>query len=106
MRNMTPKQLVDYMGQAEKKPVLLDVREVWEYKTCHIDGSQLVSMRTIPARLHEFKRDEEIVAICHHGNRSAMVANFMEQQGFDKMINLAGGVNAWAKEIDQSMPTY
>lgn len=88
------------------KPLLLDVREPWEYERCHIEGAVLLPMNTLPARLAELPRDRDIVVICHHGVRSYHVARFLDRHGFSRVINLAGGVDAWAKEADPSMPTY
>lgn len=91
---------------AREKPFLLDVREPWEFQRCAIDGSQLVPMREIPARLGELDIEHEIVVICHHGIRSAQVSMFLEQNGFDKVINLQGGVAAWAERVDPGMARY
>ena len=91
---------------AREKPLLLDVREPWEFQTCHIAGSQLVPMREIPARIGELDSAAEVVVICHHGGRSMQVALFLERQGFSSVSNLAGGVDGWAKTVDPSMPVY
>lgn len=88
------------------KPVLLDVREPWEFETCRIEGAQLLPMRSVPQRIAELDADAEIVAICHHGMRSLQVATFLEQNGFTKLYNLQGGVAAWAAQVDPQMPTY
>lgn len=63
-------------------------------------------MNGIPARLDELPQDREIVVICHHGVRSFHVARFLDHNGFTRIINLTGGVDAWAKEADPTMPTY
>ena len=88
------------------KPLLLDVREPWEYEICRIEGSQLLPMGEIPARAGELDPDEALVVICHHGARSLQVALFLEKQGFSDVTNLTGGVNAWAKTVDPAMPVY
>jgi rhodanese-related sulfurtransferase len=62
-------------------------------------------MREIPARAGELPRDREIVAVCHHGGRSMQVAMFLEQQGF-RLHNLSGGMDAWALQIDPTVPRY
>ncbi len=87
-------------------PLLLDVREPWEYQICHIDGSQSVPMNTIPATVAHLDKDTPTVCICHHGMRSMQVALFLEQHGVSDVINLTGGVDAWAMKVDSSMPTY
>ena len=63
-------------------------------------------MQTIPNRLNELPKDQTIITICHHGMRSQQVAQFLEQNGFTDLINLQGGVHAWASEVDNAMPTY
>lgn len=85
---------------------LLDVRENWEFQTARIDGSALIPMREIQARMSELDPASETVVICHHGGRSMQVAMFLERQGFSSVHNLAGGVDAWARSVDPSMPTY
>ena len=91
---------------ARENPQLLDVREPWEFQTCRIEGSRHVPMREIPARAGELDSDAEVVVICHHGVRSMQVAFFLEKQGFSEVINLSGGVDAWAKNVDPAMPVY
>lgn len=107
MRNVTANELATWLDdQASAAPVLLDVREPWEYQLCHIDGSRTMPMSTIPAHVEQLERDRPIVCICHHGMRSMQVGLFLEQQGFTDVINLTGGVDAWAAQVDRDMPTY
>lgn len=107
MQNLTAPELAAWLAdESRKKPVLLDVREPWEFQTCHIEGSVPVPMQTVPARMQELEEDEPIVCICHHGARSMSVAAFLERNGFSQVINLTGGVHAWALQVDPSMPTY
>lgn len=87
-------------------PLLLDVREPWEFQTCHIDGSVSIPMNTIPSQLEQLDRNRPIVCICHHGMRSLRVAHFLEANGFGQVINLTGGIHAWAQQVDPAMPTY
>ena len=91
---------------ARPRPVLLDVRENWEFETCHINGSVLIPMNTIPGRIDDLDDDAQIVCICHHGARSMQVAAFLERNGFARVINLTGGVHAWALQVDTAMPKY
>jgi rhodanese-related sulfurtransferase len=63
-------------------------------------------MQQVPRALGQFDRDQPIVVICHHGVRSLEVARYLEQQGFSRVINLTGGVAAWASDLDPAMPTY
>lgn len=107
MQTLTAPELAVWLADTSReKPVLLDVREPWEFQTCHIDGSVPIPMNSIPARLQELDDETPIVCICHHGARSMSVAAFLERNGFSQVINLTGGVHAWAVQVDNSMPTY
>lgn len=107
MQHITAPELAAWLADETKTPpFLLDVREPREYETCHIPGVLLMPMQTVPVRLNELDPDALIVCICHHGGRSMQVANFLERSGFTQLINLTGGVHAWAQQVDQSMPTY
>ena len=107
MKQITPSALAAWIADAGRpKPQLLDVREPWEYQTARIEGSKLVPMGEVAARLDELEQDRELVAICHHGGRSLQVALFLEKNGFSKVHNLAGGVDAWSKSVDPSVPLY
>jgi rhodanese-related sulfurtransferase len=107
MQQLTATQLKQWLDDpARAKPVLIDVREPWEFDVCRIEGARPVPMRSIPARFIELKRDAEIVVVCHHGARSYQVCMFLEQQGFTKLFNLYGGMAAWSKDADPTTPTY
>ena len=107
MKSISARELAAWLGDAGKeKPLLLDVREPWEYERARIAGAQLVPMREIPARLAELDPQREVVAICHHGSRSAQVALFLEKNGYGKVHNLVGGVDAWSRTVDPTVPTY
>ncbi len=107
MRHVTAVELSAWLADAGKaRPVLLDVREKWESDICKIEGSLNIAMNTIPARIDELDEDAEIVCICHHGARSMQVAAFLERNGFSKIVNLTGGIHAWAVQVDSTMPTY
>jgi rhodanese-related sulfurtransferase len=87
--------------------MLLDVREPWEFAICKLEGSRLVPMRQVPEFAQQLDPQQEIVVICHHGIRSMAVCNYLEQQyGFSGLINLEGGVDAWARQLDPAMATY
>ena len=89
-----------------EKPLLLDVREPWEYEICHIDGSINIPMGHIPQQLAQLQGAAEIIVICHHGIRSQNVIRFLQQHSVDGLVNLDGGVDAWAREVDLDMPLY
>lgn len=88
------------------RPVLLDVREPWEFTTCRLDDSHSIPMRDVPARIEEIDLDASIVCICHHGARSMQVAAFLAARGASDVHNLTGGVAAWSHQVDPSFPTY
>ncbi len=105
MKEITSAELKVYLDEGNI-PVLLDVREAWEYNICHLTDSMHIPMNEIPSRLTELNKNDEIVVICHHGIRSLQVAHFLETQKFSKIINLSGGVDAWAHTVDSSMCQY
>lgn len=106
MQQLTASALQTRINEPDFSDLLLDVREPNEFEYCHISGSTLMPMQTIPSRLSELPKDKTIITICHHGMRSQQVAQFLEQNGFTNIINLQGGVHAWACDVDSNMPTY
>ncbi len=85
--------------------VLLDCREPDELALSRLEGAVCISVREIPARLAELDPARELVVMCHHGQRSYRVALFLAQQGY-RARSLAGGIDAWSREIDPSVPRY
>jgi rhodanese-related sulfurtransferase len=106
MKQMLPRELAARLGDGSEPPLLLDVRQPWEFGICRIDGARSLPMRDIPAALDGLDRDQELVVICHHGIRSQQVALYLDHQGFRNVTNLQGGVAAWARDVDPAMPTY
>lgn len=107
MRQLRPAELKAWLDDPQREnPVLLDVREPWEFDLCRIDGARLIPMGAVSSRLAELDPAKEIVVICHHGVRSFHIARLLELKGFSQVINLSGGVDAWAKQIDAAMATY
>lgn len=106
MQNFSPSQLQQYLAAQAEPPLLLDVREPWEFERCHIEGSLLVPMRELATKLPELDPQRETVVICHHGIRSRHVGMQLEHAGFGHIINLAGGVDAWARDVDPEMAVY
>lgn len=102
---ISPTELKARIDKGEKL-VLLDVREEWEYSLAKLDGSILIPLGRIPQSLARLNRDSEIIAICHHGMRSADATNFLLQQGFPNVKNLVGGIDAWSVLVDGSVPRY
>ena len=109
MQRISPAELDEWIRKSsahDSRPVLLDVREPWEFEVCHIAGSRPIPMGRVPTQPAELDKDAATVVVCHHGVRSSQVAMFLENRGFSKVINLDGGVEAWAQQVDAAMPTY
>ena len=84
---------------------ILDVREPHEYQICHLEG-HLIPLNDLPARVSELDSAKEIVVHCRSGQRSAKAVQFLQQAGFKKVANLAGGILAWSDQVDPSVPKY
>lgn len=107
MEHVSAVELAAWLADPSRpRPFLLDVREQWEFDTCHVDGAALMPMNSIPARIDDLDEEVAIVCICHHGARSMQVAAFLERNGFAQVTNLTGGMHAWALQVDNTMPTY
>ena len=88
-------------------PLLLDVREPWEAQTASLAGALLMPMGEVTSRAHtELDPDQPIVVLCHHGQRSLSVTMWLRNQGFDHAQSLAGGIDAWSRTIDPTVPCY
>ncbi len=100
----------DVLEMQAQSPLLLDVREPWEFALAAIRVEGLrtlnIPMNEVPGRLNELNAAQPVVCICHHGMRSAQVVAFLERQGFDAAYNLAGGIQAWAEQVDASVQRY
>lgn len=111
---VSPAHFTAWRDQASTAPVVLDVREPWELQTASVtpDGFTLlhVPMQSIPARLAELQNnydvDQPIACLCHHGMRSQQVAHYLAQHGFTDVVNLQGGIAAWAQQLDTRIPQY
>ena len=111
---INPSDFSAWRNAAASPPLVLDVREPWELQTASVkpEGFTLLAipMREIPARLAELRQshgDEvPIACLCHHGMRSLQVANYLQQSGFTQVVNLQGGIDAWAKQVDASVALY
>lgn len=129
-RNPTITQLIDYDAfcgvgsDPEPKPVeieakdlqreietqanllVVDVREPHEWEIGHIEGSILVPLRELHARLHEFAADQPIVTLCHTGVRSMHALGILRSAGYANVRSLQGGIDAWSTQVDSSIPRY
>ena len=110
--HVRPAQLLAWFAAAPEgsQPLVLDVREPWELQTASVtpEGFALVAMpmRSVPARLDELDRDLPIACLCHHGARSAQVVQFLLNNGFTQVVNIHGGIDAWSRERDPTVPVY
>lgn len=104
-KEMSPREFAE-RARSEAAPVLLDVREDWELAIARLEGAVHIPMGEIPARYRELQPDRDIVVLCRSGGRSAQVARFLEQQGYERVWNLAGGILAWSEQVDPSVPPY
>ena len=89
-----------------EKPVLVDVREVWEFNIGHIAGATHIPMNEVPSRIQELDETHPTVIICHHGMRSLQVVAYLERMGFDNLHNLDGGIDAWSRQVDANVSRY
>lgn len=108
-----PRELTSWLARHQDAgpAVVLDVREPAEWRTASIqpaDGYTLLnmSMASVPPRLSELDPDTPIACLCHHGGRSMQVAQFLHNRGFSRVANIAGGIHAWADEVDTAIPRY
>ncbi len=103
---ITPEQVRAKLDQQESF-TLLDVRESWEFEAARIPGAKLMPMGDVPSRAHqELDPEDEIIVVCHHGLRSMNVTVWLRQQGFDKAKSMRGGIDAWSRQVDRSVPLY
>jgi rhodanese-related sulfurtransferase len=103
MDQITAVELNEWLNDEERPaPLLLDVREPDEFAAYRIEGATLIPMRTIPARLQELDRRADVVMICRSGARSYHAGQFLKQNGFERVYNLAGGVIAWAQDVERA----
>ena len=93
--------------QPDSVPILLDVREPWEFATASLPGSLLMPMGEVRSRAYaELDPDAHIVVLCHHGQRSLSVAMWLRREGFERAQSLAGGIEEWSRAIDPGVPRY
>jgi rhodanese-related sulfurtransferase len=98
---------VDARRKTGDKFRLIDVREPGEFRVAHIDGAELKPLGQILQWMSELTdKDEDIVLHCHHGMRSEQASSFLSRQGFTRVSNMAGGIEAWSARIDPSVPRY
>jgi rhodanese-related sulfurtransferase len=87
------------------RPGVLDVREPWEHALCALPGARLIPLDQLEGRVHELEPERELVVYCHHGVRAAAVVQWLRRQGIPA-VNLRGGIDAWALEVDPAVTRY
>lgn len=97
-------------GHSAAAPLLLDVREDWELQTARLDvpgaATVHIPMHSLPVRHTELPTAQPILVLCHHGARSLQCVAYLHQQGHEAVYNVAGGIDAWSREVDASVPRY
>jgi len=111
IEQILPAELAAWFARdASAQAVLLDVREPWEVQTASVTprGFTLLTipMNTLPSRLGELDPGQRVACLCHHGARSQHVAVYLSQHGFDSLANVAGGIDAWARQYDTTVARY
>ena len=112
IEQIPPSALPDWLATVtgDQLPLLLDVREPAEWQAASVRpaGAELLlmPMHNIPARVADLDPDRPVAVLCHHGGRSMQVAMFLAQHGFERVANVAGGIDAWSRDVDPSVPRY
>lgn len=115
MQHLRPEDIAPWLDalrqrEPQARPVLLDVREPWELATARleVDGVPLVHipLQSLPHGHDALDPEQPVLALCHHGVRSVAALRFLADQGFDSLVNIAGGIDAWSRDVDPSIPRY
>ncbi len=105
VRNITPTELSARLSSGEDM-LIVDIREHWELQINRLEGAVHIPLADFPAALKTLPGDKPIVIICHTGRRSAYLVDWLDMQGYTNFLNLAGGIDRWAREVDPSVPRY
>jgi rhodanese-related sulfurtransferase len=104
---LSPRELAQWREDATRPaPLVLDVREPWEFAHCRIADSLSMPMSELQRATASLPPDREIVVVCHHGVRSLHVAAWLARAGHPRVHNLRGGIAAWADQVEPTMPRY
>ncbi len=106
VQDLSVLEVSDRLKRGDENFIVVDVREPWEIAIASVPGTLNIAMNSMPAHIGELPQDKEIAVLCHHGNRSRRVAEFLERSGFEKVYNIAGGIAAWSHSIDPTIPQY
>ena len=97
---------VQELSERRKHFLVLDVRERWEWEIAHLEGAVHIPLKDIGVKINELDPSCLIAVMCHHGVISDRVGDFLLQRGFSSVYNVEGGIDAWSREIDHSVPVY
>jgi rhodanese-related sulfurtransferase len=106
MQEFSVQDAASAMADENNDVVLLDVRENDELQAAAVSGALHIPMGQIPTRMDELDKDRTILCLCHAGGRSAQVAQYLSSQGYTKIFNVSGGIDAWSLQIDPQIPRY
>ena len=106
MTEISPPEAAELLSGSPDDYLLVDVREPVELQIASLSNAVHIPMGNIPERLDELDREKTIICLCKSGGRSAQVGHYLVQQGFEKVVNLTGGINAWSEQVDESVPLY
>ncbi|WP_347157684.1 rhodanese-like domain-containing protein [Pontibacter chitinilyticus] len=105
MNEITVQELKERLARNNKLQ-LVDVRELEEFERCNL-GGELIPLGELPRQANRIRQDIPVVVLCHHGFRSAQAIQYLSQRlGYENLLNLKGGIHAWATEIDSTMAIY
>jgi rhodanese-related sulfurtransferase len=105
IEDLAPAEVAERLA-SDSPPLLVDVRESWERDTAAIADSVHIPLGDLPTRVGELSEDASLVLYCHHGARSFQAGMWLAQQGHGSVANLTGGIDAWSRDIDDSIPRY
>ena len=105
MDEISPQELKARLD-GNDRPLLLDVRQDWETRLCRLPNAVHIPIEEIELRYEELSPQDDIVVYCHQGVRSAAVAEYLRGLGYQKVRNLAGGLDYWARTVDPGMRRY
>ena len=107
IEDIQPLELAAMLQAAEGDgPLVLDVREPWEYATAQLPGATLIPLGDIAHRAEEVPKETDVVVYCHHGMRSARAVSMLRLAGWNRVFNLSGGIDRWSVEVDAAVPRY
>jgi rhodanese-related sulfurtransferase len=104
-KDLSPQEAAKLLEQ-DKSIILLDVREQWEYDKVHIPDCRFMPISSFMKEMSTLKKDDPLLVYCHHGSRSMQVCMFLIQKGFTRVMNLNGGIDRYANEVDKSLAKY